>query len=289
VRPIALSGKRGKQPAPNPSPLPLPLPLPKRASLLALATLLAGCSCDEDPDLEADGYVRCHVAAPPEGEHRAGDLTLRYDERSLTVEGLPEPFELAVAAGPLGDAVPDAEVLLILGEVTEAPDTDALVLLLAGGADRWETWRGLVSDSRPRIVDATRLRSVRLGRIELVPVGGAPPRYARTDGSCGISSDGAEGWELEAPRDGVTRVLVSWAAADGLGLYGERVEARAVAAVAERASTADAIFAWPREDPRSVLPASGPWVTRADGARAAPGWTVYEARADGLVRRPPSP
>jgi hypothetical protein len=250
--------------------------------------LLAGCSCEEDrEDLAAEGRVRCHMAAPPDGERRVGGRVLRFEDRTLTIEGLGETVRVAVAAGPLGRELPDADLLIVLGGLeAPIPESRAIVLAIAG-ADDWERWSRNVrvdTDTRPGVIDATRLRLVRAGPLELVPVAGAPVRYAPTDGACGLTAEEADEWSLEPPPAGVSRVLAGFAAPEAAGLLGLPAGAPAVAAIRDRAHASAAVFAWPREDPRAVRPAVGPWIVRADGSRDAPGWTLFEATARGWAR-----
>lgn len=259
-----------------------------RVRWLVCVALLAGCSCEEDrEDLAADGRVRCHLAAPPEGERRVGHRVLRFDARTLTIEGVGETVRVAVAAGPLGPELPDADVVIVLGDLDgPIPETPAIVLAIAG-ADAWERWSEHVrvdTDTRPGVIDATRLRLVRAGPLELVPVGGAPARYAPTEGSCGLAAGDADEWHLAPPPAGVTRVLAGWAAPEAAGLLGLPAGAPVVADIRARAHAGPAVFAWPREDRRSVRPAAGPWIVRADGSREAPGWTRFEASARGWAR-----
>ncbi len=260
---------------------------------LVAALLVAGCSCeDEAESLAAEGFVRCHMASPPEGDRRLGDRTLRFEDRTLTIDGLPDTVRVAVAAGPLGGEPPAADLYVVLGGLARPPELprgDAPVLAIAGGADVWERWREAVGDqgdTRNRIIDATSLRLVRAGPVELVPVAGAPPRYAATDRACGRAAADADAWALDDPRSGVTRVLVSWAAAEATGLLGAPAGDPSVDAIRASARASAGVHAWPREDAAAIRPASGPWIVRADGSREAPGWTVFEAGPAGWSRQP---
>ncbi len=184
--------------------------------------------------------------------------------------------------------------MVLLGDLGagQIPQTDALVLLLAGGTDRWEAWsEGLarIGGDRAGVVDATPLRRIVAGPLELVPVAGAPPRYARTDACCGIAADDVDSWQLEPTPEGVHRVLVSWAAPASRGILGVRVEVGPVAAIRSQTGATSALYAWPRLDPESSRPVSGPWVTRAGGSREPPGWSLYVVTEEGLTRRPDSP
>lgn len=257
-------------------------------ALLCGALLLSACWCEEDAAVTAEGFIRCHLADPPdEREWVHGDLSVRIEGRTLTVEGLPETFRIAVATGPASEVAPEAELIVYLGDLVEAPAPAAgLTLLVAGGTDEWDAWTGRPTSDG--VVDATVLRLVRVGPIELVPVPGAPSgRYARTAGSCGV--DDASPWDLDAPAPGVHRILLTWAAPRASGLLGIEAGSALVATIEARVRAEEVIFAWPRLDPRSVRPASGLWVTRADGSREAPGWTLWEAGEGGITRLSHSP
>lgn len=255
--------------------------------LLCIVLLTSGCSCDEDADIRADGFVRCHLVEAPEArEWTYRDLRLRIEGRALSIEGLPETYRIAAAAGPASADAPEAQILVLVGDADPTlPDTEGLTLLLAGGADDWAEWRqrfaGIEGDTRLGIIDVTALRTIRAGPVELVFVPGAPNgRYARTDGCCGV--DDAEPWELGAAEPGVHRVLVSWAAPEAAGLLGLPAGSEVISEVRDQVGAESVIFAWPRLDPRALRPARGAWVSRSDGSREPPGWDLYEASADGL-------
>ena len=252
-----------------------------------MALLAAGCTCGAGEDLRADGYLRCHLAeAPPEREWRHGELTLRVAERTLTIEGLPEPFELALAAGPSSASWPDADVRVLLGDLRgPSPRGEGVTLLLAGGTDEPRAWREAlgVSGDDTGVIDITPLRSVRAGPVELVPVAGAPRgRYGLGDGFCGVGEEDVEAWDLPPAEPGVRRVLIAWAAPEAAGLMGLPAGSGVVSAIAARVGAAEAFFAWPRLDPRSVRPAAGAHVTRGDGSREPAGWDLLEVSANGL-------
>ncbi|MCA9607566.1 MAG: hypothetical protein KC619_18290 [Myxococcales bacterium] len=260
------------------------------------ALVLVGCSCEDDAtSLAADGYVRCHMADVQAETRHVGDLTLRFEDRTLTVEGMPSSPTVAVATGPLSGEAPEADLYIVLGGLTEMPGLDphgGLVLAIAGGSDdgsRWQRALSIDPESNRGIFDATRLRLVRIGRLELVPVAGAPARYAATDQSCGRGPDEADEWALDPPGQGVTRVLVSWAAPEATGLLGQPAGDPTVGAIRAAAHAGPVVFAWPREDAAAVRPASGPWIVRGDGHREPPGWTLFEASDEGWRRRPDSP
>jgi len=277
---------------------------------------LAGCSsCGEEAELTVQGdhpYVRCHLAEAPEAhEARVGALRLRYDERTLSIEGAPESTRLAVFAGPgehpLPEA-PDADLAIVIGELGEPAETLAAlaawqlpVIVVAGGAERFEPLReafaGLEGAAAERVVDATVLRVIRIGALELVVAAGSPGgRYGAGEGSCGIGEDDVEAWALDAPEAGVRRVLLSWAGPAGSGategLLGADAGSPLMARIAEAAGAEGALFAWPRGAvgrpdgegaalKLAVPPIAGVTVLRADGRRVAPGVTRLTLRPEG--------
>lgn len=308
---------------------------------LVLFTLGSGCSCDEESALAVSGpvpFVRCHAApGPEERTWRLGDLRLHTDgQRALRIEGLPsssaEPLRLVVFAGPvLGDlgAVEalDPHLVAVLGDL--GPDPAGALeslgrlsvpsLVVAGGADEFASLRSAFEareeedGEAPRVLNASVLRSIRVGALELVPVAGAPDgRYALGEGACGIAGEDAGDWALEEPEEGVHRVLLTWAGTAGDGPSSvtrglARVEAGSplLSRIARAASARGEIFAWPRTNAGrsdvggerspgpawnlrlAVPPLSGPAVVRADGTRVRPGPTLVLVGPEGLERTSP--
>lgn len=264
-----------------------------RAWIAVLLLTLAGCSCGEEAALRVEGptpHVRCYLAAAEEREWTVGSVRLRVEGRALQIDGLESPYRFAVATGPLAPPPDHAAFVVVLGGVDALDpleDFTRPVLLIAGGSDRWDEWgERIESDANEGVVDATVLRSIRIGRLELIPVAGAPDgRYAASNGCCGLSGDVAEAWALPEADDGVHRLLLSWAAPEARGLLGASSSSPRVAAIAEEVGAEESIFAFPRESERAIRPASGPWITRGDGSRVAPGWTLFEVGADGAPTR----
>ncbi|HJL17842.1 MAG TPA: hypothetical protein RMH99_19410, partial [Sandaracinaceae bacterium LLY-WYZ-13_1] len=249
-----------------------------RGRWICLALLLVGCSCDDEEELAVEGdapYVRCHAAeAPAERRWSVGALRLARDgERRLTIEGAPEPARLAVFAGPGPGARPseaaeavaglEPHLIAVLGDLGDEPGPllAALgglgppVLVVPGGADRRaplvEALEGLEGAAADRVVDASVLRAIRLGRLELVPVPGAPGgRYAVDEGACGFSDDDLDAWALDEPADGAHRVLLAWAGPEGegdgsvtRGLMGTEAGSPRVGRLAEAVGARGALFA----------------------------------------------
>lgn len=267
-------------------------------ALLMAAALLAGCGGGEGELRVAEdraagelGYVRCLAApAPAARSWSVGALRLALEGRRLTIAGLPAPARLAAVAGPLDpaslQALRGAHLTLVLGELGDTREElsanlaalaglDVPVLVVAGGAERHgllqAAFSALEGAARDRVIDASVLRAVRIGAVELVPLAGAPlGRYASTDGSCGFGErdveDVAEG--LGAAPDGVTRALVSWAGpSSARGLDGVEAGSALVARLATRVGARAIVFAWPDElaggverEPLRVIvrPLSGP-------------------------------
>jgi hypothetical protein len=298
-----------------------------------LAMMLAGCSCGDDADAIRvsgdEGYVRCLAADAPEPRAwQVGALHLTTSEdRSLRIEGLPRSARVAVFRGPMSasavHALDRAALAVVLGGIAASRrEADASlaslaalevpVLLIAGGGDRHDALRealaALEGGARDRIVDATPLRSIRLGAVELVPLAGAPEgRYARSSEACGLTEDDLDDVadDLGAPAHGVKRYLFSWAAPRGegassasRGIGGVEAGSQALRDFAEHIGAVGAVFAWPVESPTpreddplrvAVGPLAGGWVELADGTRRAPAATLLTLTPDGLAVADVSP
>lgn len=169
------------------------------------------------------------------------------------------------------------------------------VLFVAGGADRADLRARLFTAEAADdgLVDATGLRRIRLGRLEIIPVAGAPGgRYALDGQACGLSEHDAQSWSLAPPEPGVLRMAAAWAAPRGssgeayaAGLFGMDAGSALTARILKRAEVEVGVFAWPADAlaPSSKfakVPAlSGPGTRRADGAVEAPGlWRLAASR-----------
>lgn len=248
---------------------------------LALAVLLCSCTCGGSAlEVEGErGFVRCFAAEPIARDHLQGRL--------LSIDIDTDPWTLVVLRGEgqtLGSldaarrAMPELVVLLGgIGDDTQVAGQNvaalealgAPVLFVASGRDeRAVILRAL--EGR-RVIDATPLRLIRAGGLELVPVGGAPGgRYARTVGACGV--DDAEPYALD-PSQG-QRLLLSWAAPPPApGLLGVEAGSPLVAEIAERAHATEGVFAWPEgvttAEPLRVFAGADPVVLEVRGGRAA--------------------
>lgn len=282
---------------------------------------MIGCTCGGPTRLAVSGppaYVRCLAdAPPPEGEREVGGLHLRITGRRLVIDGLRAPYRLAAFSGPFAggrDALVAAEpdLAVVVGGLGDdaAAAAEALaalappgvpVLFVAGGEDRQPvraaTFRGL-RDRTPLAVDATTLRSVVAGPLELRIVAGAPDgRYAIADDACGVGPQDLRPADPPPSADAAHRLLVSWAAPRAQGLLGAPAGWPALAAYADALGVDHHLFAWPRlvhgsgpapaDEPSEVStvlrPLVGAGVERADGRWAPPGVTVLRVDRGGVV------
>ncbi len=287
--------------------------------LLALA--LAACDGEEALRVSGEhGYVRClALEAPSERTWSVGSLRLSLEERTLSIEGAPARAKVAVFTGPVDAASiralkrSEPHLALMIGDLGSggAQALAALgvpVLFVAGGADRraeLEALGELTGDARDRVIDASRLRSIRIGAVELVPVPGAPGgRYAISNDACGLGESDLRAIDeaLGDPRDGVHRYAISWAAPAGhplsRGLAGVEAGSSEIQRLVARIGAEGAIAAWPREhagesasEPfRAVAPPlGGPWIERADGTRLAPHAMVLVLSDGGLSPQAQAP
>ncbi len=300
------------------------------ALAVTLASIVAACGDDgAGPRVSGEaGYVRCLAAdAPAPRNLRVGATRLAIEDRRLRVEGLPRAAKVAVFRGPIDAsavrALPRPHLAVVLGDIASSrADADASlaslaaletpVLLIAGGADRSDALRdalaALEGPAKDRLVDATALRSIRIGSVEIVPLAGAPDgRYAISSEACGFAADDLDDVAdaLGAPEHGVKRYLFSWAAAEGegaaspsRGIGGVEAGSSIVRAFATRIGAVGEVFAWPAESPTpsqddplrlAIGPLAGPWVGLADGTRRPPGATLLTLGPDGLAAADDSP
>lgn len=256
---------------------------------------LAGCDCGGETAARVDGptpYVRCHLEEPTgPAEREVGGLTLRRDERTLTIDGLPTPFRLAVAAGP-AERAPEADLVVLIGG-SPTLEADAPVLWLDGAAPR----QGVEDDSGG-IIDATPLRLIRAGPLELVPVPGAPDgRYGEGE-PCGLGEDDVAQWDLG--EAGGPRFVLAWAGPAGhpatRGLLGVDAGSELITRIMSETHSTGALFAWPgltrppeATEPTADLvtavgPAGGAPTVLEDGSRIRAGWTLFEVDEGGVAR-----
>lgn len=252
------------------------------------------------------------IDPPAPFETSVNDLTLRVRDREMDVDGLPETFVVALARGPAPFAVSiDEEIeeigqsgvklTFILGsigddEFTATRNVAALarlpmpVIVVAGGrdhpADIEAAFAALDEPARKRVVHASGLRRIRLGRaLALVPVAGSVHgRYSRDDASCGIGADDLEEIAADLGDQGEERrLLLSFAVPSGsaasIALEGGDAGSVELARFAEHIGATGGFVAWPEAHAGQVLgeglssyavaaALAGPSVVRAEGSRA---------------------
>lgn len=314
-----------------------------------LLVLASACGCERcsravPEKLKVGGptpYVRCLAGPPPASRKwRVGAAQFEIAGRVLTVEGWKYPIKIAAFSGPaFSDASPASalkkvaavqpRLVIVLGGVGDNREraTSTLhgigelgitALIVAGGRDEWGDLRAAFSalDNKfgDLVVDATALRSIRIGRDLLIPIAGASNgRYSRDNSACGFAeSDLASiASEVGAAR-GERRWLLSWQAPAGGGTLsvarttgGVDTGDEALAAFAERIGARGGLFAWPdlqvmrprtlagnlplpwgivADDLRLVVPRlAGPAIERDDGTRAAPGFALVILNEAGML------
>ena len=279
---------------------------------LALLTVLlsacdgCGTTIDELRVEGEHGYVRCLAGdAPEEREWRVGEARLAIEDQTLTIEGAapkmvafagPGPSDASVTPPLIALREEEPGVVLVLGSIGDAQlvanrtlaDLAAVevpVLLLAGGRDELEVWRGafatLVPGAEDRVIDVTALERIVIGGREWIPIAGAPGgRYARTPAACGLSPEDLEQRAVAlGSGDGKERALLSWAAPSGfglLGLTGRDPGSPELARFAERVGARTGVFAFPQESASTdaatiARPLAGPAIELADGTRVRAG------------------
>lgn len=269
--------------------------LRRLARVACAAALLVGCTCGSGLERagESHPYVRCAASDPPEPrELRTAASVVHIEGRDVTIEpsGAPriavfvgpatagEPFEPALdvleagapsalfLVGSIGDDTASAHATLAALATLDAP-----TFLVLGGRDQPDIVASALSDvdegARARLVDLSGVRSVRLGRLVLVPVPGAPDgRYATMGDACGLGVADVDAIASDlGGGEGEHRVLISWAApasgtASTRGILGAEAGSSRVADVATRVGAVGWLAAFGATGPRPV--------------RAAPRWDV---------------
>lgn len=285
-------------------------------ALLCLSLVLAGCTCSGAGPTAggATPYVRCAMREPPPIESTVGALHLHSEGRVLTIDGATAPIRIAafrgaalaeepiepaldaietghptlqVVIGSLGDDAAHVETLLRALATLERP-----TLVVLGGrdhpADLDTALAALDAAARARIVDASGLRAIRIGGLELVPVAGAPDgRYSRDDEACGLGADDVDAIAGDLGTGETPRFLLSFAApSPASGLEGADAGSARVAELAAHIGARAGIYAWPDAPSTPMLapPLAGPPALLADGARLGPGALLVGADANGLTR-----
>lgn len=257
-----------------------------RVACALLVSLWVLSACSSEAKLRKAGltpFVSCLVGPEPDARTiRAGELELEISERELTVRGPARPlrvaaFSAAALGGALGTSTLErlrqsqADLFILLGGVGDQPQPAAATfarlaslssptLAVLGGRDGWtareKAFEELKNDER--IIDATVLRAIRIGRHTLVPLAGAEVgRYALNEAACGFDAADLDqvARELGAAKSEETRWLLSWQAPSDLGpqlgprtTFGLPLGSDRVAAFARRISARGVLYAWPPDD-----------------------------------------
>jgi hypothetical protein len=186
----------------------------------------------------------------------SGNAVFNLQKRTLALKPGAADVRVAVFSGsalqsPTPDALAylrqtQADVFIVLGglgrsnaqalETTRAlASLERLVLVLRGGADGFD--HGLTA--APRVLDASALRSVRIGQDNLLLWSGSEHgRYALTPAHCGFDQADLEVAleELGAQEPSERRLLLTWQAPE---------PSSPLAAFAARAGVAGVLYAWP--------------------------------------------
>jgi hypothetical protein len=296
-----------------------------RVACALLVSFWVLSACSSEARLRKAGltpFVSCLVGPEPDARTiRTGELELEIRERELTVRGPARPlrvaaFSAAALGGTLGTSTLErlrqsqADLFILLGGVGDQPQPAAATLArlaslssptlaVLGGRDGWAAREKALEELKnaERIIDATVLRAVRIGRHTLVPLAGAEAgRYALGGAACGFDAADLDqvAEELGAAKSDETRWLLSWQAPSDLGpqlgprtSFGLPLGSERVAAFARRISARGVLYAWPPDD--RVAPATpfelgvtglprlfGPRVEAGDGTRAALAALVLE-------------
>ena len=282
--------------------------------------LLAGCSCSGAGPTAggATPYVRCAMREPPVIDANVGALHLRTSARTLTIEGASPPLRIAAFRGaaladepiePALDAITAAHptmqiVIGSLGDDAAHVETllralaglDTTTIVVMGGRDHARdldaAMAALPADARARIVDASGLRRIVIGGVELVVVAGAPEgRYARDDDACGVGAADVDAIATDVGEGSALRFIVGFAAPSPLrGVEGAEAGSAIVADLAARVGAHAGVFAWPdvasTTDVRIAPPLVGPPTPLADGSRLRSGIALVELGSNGMRSLP---
>lgn len=293
---------------------------------LCIACSLTGCNLWSERKLREEGatpFTRCNAAAAPrERTGGAAGVSIGVKERVVQLSKSAPALRLGVFAAPGLGGPPSAsaleslratraDVLLMLGGLGESREVASatvkslaslgrLVLVVLGGRDAYRVAHEAL-DAAPEdtwVVDATALRSIRIGSDVLIPWGGSEQgRYALDERHCGFGEqDVREAVEAlgRAPA-GERRWLASWQALpepaerpairDGHELGAELVR------LSESLGIQGSLGAWPagmaaesQPGPLSELRvprAWGPPDERSDGTSLPSGASVLIFETDG--------
>jgi hypothetical protein len=246
-----------------------------------------------------------------EFDRTVGSLHLRSADRVLTIEGAPSPLRIAAFRGPALadeplepalDAIGDRPLQVVIGSLgDDAAHVETMLralatlpaptLIVMGGrdhaADLDAAMSSLSDAERAKLIDASGVRRVVIGDVELIPVAGAPDgRYARDDEACGLGASDVDAIASELGQ-GATRFLIGFAAPSPLvGLEGAEAGSALVHDLATRVGAHGGLYAWPDVPGTAdvvIVPAiAGPPTLLSDGSRLGPGVAVIELSASGM-------
>ena len=236
-----------------------------------------------------------------------GTLHLHTSERTLTIDGAPSPLRIAAFRGgaladePIEPALDAIEagapaLQIVIGSLgDDETHAHALLAALAGLASPTLVLLGgrdhpadLASgDAHPNVIDATGIRAIVIGDVELVAVSGAPEgRYARDDDSCGLGTSEVDAIARDVGQAGPrARFLVSYAAPSPIvGLEGAEGGSALIADLAARIGARPGLFAWP-DVPSTMLvpPIVGAPALLSDGSRIGPGVLLVDVAPSGIT------
>jgi hypothetical protein len=241
--------------------------------------VLGGCGSNgaKGGEVRDAPYSTCTGAEPPaERNGASGTVQFNLVKRTLTLKPAAAGMRLALFSGS-GLLAPEPEVLAYLRDThadvfvvlggfgrssAQAAQTaralqslQRLVLVVRGGADSFEL------ETAPLLLDASALRSIRIGQDSLVPWPGADHgRYALSPKHCGFGDAELENAlkELGAREPGERRWLLSWQGPE---------PGSALASFVARAGINGTFSAWPpQSEPEHLVPrAWGPLAEGPDG------------------------
>ena len=280
---------------------------------LCIACSLGACSLWSERQLREEGpspFTRCGAAAAP--RERSGEIagvSIRVSERMVQLSKSAPGLRLAVfgaagLGGPPSSAALErlratrADVLLLLGGLGESPAVASatvktlaslgrLVLVVLGGRDAYRVAHDALREAPDDawILDATALRSIRIGHHVLIPWGGSEQgRYALDEGHCGFGArDVREAVAALGPAPaGERRWLASWQA---LPTASERAAIRdsdelgaQLVRLAESLGIQGSLAAWPADS------APEPEPGRLKALRVPRAWGPPDERSDGTPR-----
>lgn len=285
-------------------------------ALFWLAMVLSGCRGtgakvgEHAGRDEESAFTPCNVADPPAARSgSSGHISFDLRGRSLTLKPSAATMPVRIAlfsAGSLAGAPPeealarlrasDADVHVVLGGIGRssahaAPTLRALAslarltLLVRDGADSFQLAEQDI-DTAGLLVDASALRSIRVGPDMLIPWPGSEQgRYSLGPTGCGFGPEELARAldELGAKEPGQRRWLVSWQAPEPGSRFAEWVVRARIDGVLSawpaQAGAPDDV--WDPTRPRLVPRAWGPGLEGPDGPVSPQGAMVLQLESTG--------